>query len=54
MSVELEDAGDGSRVCVDVDGRLQPQDAHDLAAAIILACGHLTRASWNSGGGAGS
>ena len=43
MSVELEDAGDGARVCVEVAGRLQCQDAHDLAAAIVLACGHLIR-----------
>ena len=50
MSVELEDAGEGSRVCVDVEGPLQPQDAHDLAAVIILACGHITRASENTGG----
>jgi hypothetical protein len=43
MSVEIEDAGDGVRVCVDVDGRLEPQDAHDLAAAIAMAYGHLTK-----------
>ena len=42
MSVEIEDAGDGPRVCVDVDGRLEPQDAHDLAAAIVMAYGHLS------------
>ena len=42
MSVEIEDAGDGTRVCVDVQGRLEPEDAHDLAAAIVLACGHLS------------
>ena len=42
MSVEIEDVGDGPRVCVDVDGRLEPQDAHDLAAAIVMAYGHLS------------
>jgi hypothetical protein len=42
MSVEIEEAGDGTRVCVDVEGRLAPQDAHDLAAAIVVACGHLS------------
>ena len=43
MSVEIEDAGDGTRVCVYVEGRLEPQDAHDLAAAIVMACGHLSK-----------
>jgi len=42
MSVEIEDAGDGTRVCVEVEGRLEPEDAHDLAAAIVMACGHLS------------
>jgi hypothetical protein len=41
MSVEIEDAGAGTRVCVEVEGRLDPEDAHDLAAAIVMACGHL-------------
>ena len=43
MSVLIEDAGDGTRVCVDVEGRLEPEDAHDLAAAIVMACAHLSR-----------
>ena len=42
MSVEIEDAGDGTRVCVEVEGRLQSEDAHDLAAAIVMACGYLS------------
>ena len=42
MSVEIEDAGDGTRVCVEVGGRLDPEDAHDLAAAIVMAYGHLS------------
>ena len=49
MSVVIEEAGDGTRVCVDVEGRLEPQDAHDLAAAIVMACGHVSE---NSSGAA--
>ena len=37
MSVELEDAGDGPRVFVDVQERLEAGEVRDLASALIQA-----------------